>query len=676
MPLRTVVSWNVMISGYSKWRRFSEAIGLVSAMHRGDMKLSETTFSTVLSACANLELLDDGRQIHGLALKSGYEDFEFVGSALLYFYANCFEIEEAKRVFDELHGNNELLWNLMLVGYVKCRLMRDALDVFEKMPKRDVVAWTTLISGYAKNEDGSEKALELFRGMMRSSEGMPNEFTLDCVLRACGKLGLLLEGRMVHGVLIKHGYEFDPSICGALIELYCECEAIDDAKRVYYRIEYPCLNASNSFLGGLIMKGMIEDAELIFNRISEVNMVSYNLMIKGYALGGRIEDSKRLFEKLPSRTIVSSNIMISIYSRNGEIDKALKLFEETKEERNPVTWNSMMSGYIHNDQHEDALRLYMTMHRLSIEHTRSTFSVIFHACSCIGSLQQGQLFHAHLIKTPFESNLYVGTSLIDMYAKCGSIADAETSLISISSPNVAAWSALINGYAHHGLGSKTIYLFENMLEQGVLPNGATFVGILSACGRAGLVAEGMRLFHAMESGYGVIPTMEHYACVVDLLGRSGHLKEAKDFIEKMPIEADGVIWGSLLSACWFWMDMKVGEQVAQKMFSLHPKPISAYVTLSNIYAMLGKWEEKIEVRKRLRGLEVKKDPGRSWIELNSKVHVFSVDDRMHPRCNLIYATLEHLTVNLNSIVQLESISISMKGDEYFNAAYYDCANSS
>ncbi|KAI9160277.1 hypothetical protein LWI28_006759 [Acer negundo] len=141
--------------------------------------------------------------------------------------------------------------------------------------------------------------------------------------------------------------------------------------------------------------------------------------------------------------------MISVYSRNGEIDEALKLFEETKGETNPVTWNSMMSGYIQNDLHEEALELYMTMCRLAIERTRSTFSVLFHACSCLESLRQGQLLHAHLIKTPFESNVYVGTSLIDMYSKCGNIAEAQASFNCISSPNVAAWTALINGYAHH-----------------------------------------------------------------------------------------------------------------------------------------------------------------------------------------------------------------------------------
>ncbi|KAG6650018.1 hypothetical protein I3843_06G013700 [Carya illinoinensis] len=645
MPERTVVSWNTLISGYSKWGKYDEALKLTSIMHHSTIKLNETTFSSILSVCARSSLLYEGKELHCLVLKSRSERFEFVGSSLLYFYASCSKIEEAKRVFDEFHDENDLLWSLMLVGYVQCNLMSEAMEVFKNMPSRDVVAWTTLISGFVRSEDGCERALEMFRRMRRNCEVMPNEFTLDCILRACGRLGSLSGGRTVHGLLIKYGFEFDHSIGGALIELYCECEAIEDAKIVYDRMGNPCLNASNSLIGGLILMGRIKDAELIFNGLLEKNPVSCNLMIKGYAMSGQVKESERIFNSMTQKTIISLNTMISVYSRKGELDKALRLFEETKGERNPVTWNSMMSGYIQNHHHEEAFKLYVTMHRLSINSTRSTFSTLFHACTCLGSLQLGQLLHAHLIKTPFESNAYVGTSLIDMYSRCGSIPDAQKSFSGISSPNVAAWTALINGFAHHGIGCKAILLFEDMLKQGVFPNGATFVGILSACGRAGLVDEGMRIFYSMQKCYGVTPDLEHYTCVVDLLGRSGHLQQAQEFIKNMPIEPDGVVWGALLSACWLWMDIELSGRVAEKVFSLDPKPISAYVILSNIYSILGKWGEKSSVRKRLRGLGIKKAPGCSWIELDSRVHVFFVEDRTHPHCHDIYTTLQHLTSN-------------------------------
>ncbi|OMP12142.1 hypothetical protein COLO4_03445 [Corchorus olitorius] len=179
MPMRTVVSWNTMISGYSKWGKLNESLDLLSSMHRSDIKFNESTYSTALSVCGRLQSSADGKQIHCIVIKSGCESFELVGSALLYFYATCFEIAEGKRVFDELHEKNELLWNLLIAGYVECNMTREALDVFRKMPKQDVVAWTTLISGYAKSEEGCEKALELFWWMRGSGESTNRAYKIN-----------------------------------------------------------------------------------------------------------------------------------------------------------------------------------------------------------------------------------------------------------------------------------------------------------------------------------------------------------------------------------------------------------------------------------------------------------------------------------------------------------------
>uniref|UniRef100_A0A9I9CMU0 Pentatricopeptide repeat-containing protein n=1 Tax=Cucumis melo TaxID=3656 RepID=A0A9I9CMU0_CUCME len=526
MPVRSVVSWNIMISGYSKFGKYSEALNLASGMHCNNVKLNETTFSSLLSICAHSGCSSEGKQFHCLVLKSGLQIFERVGSALLYLYANINDISGAKQVFDELHDKNDLLWDLMLVGYVK---------------------W------YARSEHNCKRGLELFCSMRMNGGVEPNEFTFDSVVRACGRMRDLSWGKVVHGILTKYGFHFDHSVCSALILFYCQ---------------------------------------------------------------------------------------------NGEIDKAFKLFESVKSEGDPVTWNSMISGCIQNHQHEGALKLYITMCRASVERSRSTFSVLFQACACLESIQLGRALHVHAIREAFDSNVYVGTSLIDMYAKCGSIHDAQTSFASVCFPNVAAFTALINGYVHHGLGIEAFSVFDEMLKQKVPPNGATLLGILSACSCAGMVKEGMTVFHSMEKCYGVIPTQEHYACVVDLLGRSGRLYEAEAFIRCMPIEADRVIWGALLSACWFWMDLKLGERVAKKVLSLDPKEISAYIILSNIYAKLGKWVEKINVRRQLVSLKVKKIRGCSWIDVNNKTYVFSAGDRSHPNCNAIYSTLEHLLANV------------------------------
>ncbi|GAB2227628.1 hypothetical protein Drorol1_Dr00009454 [Drosera rotundifolia] len=649
MPKRTVVSWNTMISGYAKWGVYNDVFDLFSEMHKGTMGLNETTCLTVLSVCSRLELVVCGEQVHCLVLKYGIDGFELVGSALVHFYACCFKICAARRVFDGLREWNSLVWSSIVAGYVKWGLLDDAFGLFMRMPSRDVAVWTSLISGYSKCEEGPKRALQLFRMMMESDEVRPNEFTLDCVLRACARLGVLPEGKSAHGLVIKLGFEVEQHIADALIGLYSCCNAVQEGRRINDGLLPPCTNASNTLIQGYLFSGNIEDAEVVYKSIIDKNPVSYNLMIKGYAMGGRVDSSIELFKTMPCRTIASTNTMISVYSESGEIDNALKLFEEAKGERNPVTWNSMISAYSENDQHEEGIKLYMTMHRISIECTRSTFSVLFHACSCLGSLQNGRLIHGHLIKMPLQSNVYVGTSLVDMYAKCGSISDAETAFDCITSPNVAAWTALIHGRAQNGLGCQAVVLFEQMLKNCVDPNGATFVGILSACGRAGMVDEGMNIFHSMELCCGVTPAAEHYACVVDLLGRSGHLQEAKEFISQMPIEADAVIWSALLKACCFWMDFDVGERVAEKMFSFDST--SAYVIMSNMNARLGNWDEKTRIRRSMMDLDVKKKPGCSWIELKDLVHVFSTAEKAHPCSSLIYQILENLMRNINLAVQ-------------------------
>ncbi|KAL8519212.1 hypothetical protein ACS0TY_010231 [Phlomoides rotata] len=645
---RTVVSWNALITGYSKRNMISDALCLFSLMHHSNVRFNETTFSIALSICGREHSLKGGKQVHGLVLKSVHQRFKFVGSGLLYVYACCCEIGDGRRVFDELHQENELLWSLMLVCYVECNLMSEARRVFDKMPRRSVVDWTTLISGYVKSENGWKKALEMFKMMRENCESAPNEFTLDCVVRGCGRMGDLSKGRMIHGLIIKLGFEDECSVCGALICLYCSCEFLDDAKKFYDNMLSRSLTDSNEMIRGLLKVGKIKEAELIFCNMADKNPVSYNLMMKGYAECGRIEDSERLLKQMPVKILTSLNTMISAYARNGCINKALELFEKAKVEGSPITWNSMISGYIQNEHHEDALKLYITMCRSSISQTASTFSLLLYACTCLGSLQQGQLLHAHLTKTLFLSNVCAGTALVDMYSKCGSITDARVAFSCISSPNVAAWTAMIHGLANHGLGSDAVSVFNHMLERGVIPNAATFVAVLSACAREGLVENGMGIFNSMKEQYGITPKLEHFTCVVDLLGRSGLVHEAEQLIETMPVEADKVILITLLHASWFWMEMEIAERVAGKIFSLDSKSLSACVIMSNVYSRSGKWGQKVKVWNMLREFGGKKDPGCSWIDVNKKIHEFSVNHRNHPNSDMIYACLESLTTNAES----------------------------
>ncbi|KAG8063921.1 hypothetical protein GUJ93_ZPchr0004g39902 [Zizania palustris] len=648
MPHWTVVSWNVMVTGHARRGQGRDAIETAARMHRSGVGLNEATFASVLGACARGRFLHMGTQVHCQVVKSGSDDFPLVGASLLDFYSDCLDLHAARMLFDTLHTRNELLWSSMVVALVRFSLLSDAMDLLQRMPApRDVFAWTAVISGYARGtSEYCRKALELFVQLLSDNGVMPNEFTYDSVLRACVKMEALDFGRSIHGCLIQRGFASEQLITSALVDLYCRCDAVDDAMLVYSDLEMPSLITSNTLISGFISVGRTEDAKLVFSQMMEHDSGSYNLMIKAYANEGRLEDCQRMYEMMPRRNMVTLNSMMSVLLQNGKLEEGQKLFEQIKDERNTVTWNSMISGYSQNDQSSEALKLFMGMCRLSIECSPSTFPALLHACATNGTIEQGKMVHAHLCKTPFESNGYVGTALVDMYSKCGCLSDARTAFSCIKSPNVASWTSLINGLAQNGNCLEAIVQFGRMLKQNVYPNEITFLGLLMASARAGLVNKGMRFFHSMES-YGVVPTVEHYTCAVDLLGRARRVREAAKFISKMPIPADGVVWGALLTACWYSMDLEMGEKVAEKLFYMGTKHISAYVAMSNIYAKLGKWEDVVKVRTRLRSLNAKKEPGCSWIEVKDMVHAFLVDDRNHPDRDEIYLMLEDLVSNIS-----------------------------
>lgn len=617
-------------------------------MHRAGLLLTEATFAPVLGACARGRWFRAGAQVHSQVIKSGSEDFPVVGASLLDFYSSCFVLTASRALFKSLHQKNELLWSPMVVALVRFGLLGEALNLLERTPvPRDVFAWTSVISGFTKGTtECCGKALELFVRFLADGSVMPNEYTYDSVLRACVRLGALDFGRSVHGCLIRSGFQSEQLITSALVDLYCRSDTLDDALLVYNDLEMPSLITSNTLIAGLISMGRTEDAKMIFSLMPEHDSGSYNLMIKSYAMDGRLEDCRRLFEKMPQRNMVSMNSMMSVLLQNGKMEEGLKLFEQIKDERDTITWNSMLSGYIQNEQPSEALKLFVVMCRFSIGWSPSTFSALLHACATIGTLEQGKMVHGHLCKTSFDSNGHVGTALADMYFKCGCVSDAQSAFGYITSPNVASWTSLINGLAQNGHWMEALVQFGRMLRHHVNPNEITFLGLLIASAHAGLVNKGMKIFRSMEN-YGLAPTVEHYTCAVDLLGRTGHTREAEKFICEMPVPADGVVWGALLTACWYSMDLEMGEKVSQRLFSMGTKHRSAYVAMSNIYAKLGKWEDVVKVRTRLRSLNAKKEPGCSWIEIKDIVHVFFVDDQNHPERDKICLMLEELVYHMS-----------------------------
>jgi len=278
-----------------------------------------------------------------------------------------------------------------------------------------------------------------------------------------------------------------------------------------------------------------------------------------------------------------------------------------------------------------------------------TYTTILPACANLAALEHGKEIHKDIIRSGLQSDTVVDNSLVDMYAKCGCLGDARKVFDNMLGRNVVSWSAMIIGYAMHGCGKEALQLFEQMQHSGTLPNHITFLGVLSACCHAGLVYDGWQYFNSMTRNYCIAPVMEHYCCIVDLLGRAGFLDEAQDFINRMPTKPDAAIWGSLLSACRLHTNVEIGEHAAQHLLKLDPKNAANYVLLSNIYAMAGMWENAEKVRKLMKDRRIEKIPGCSWIEIDNKVYSFLVGERLHPQPHKIYGKFETLSRQMKDV---------------------------
>jgi ATP-dependent DNA helicase HFM1/MER3 len=559
MPKTNPVSWTVMIAAYARNGNCEEALKLYSGMHLMGFLPDHVTFVSVLPACANLAALQHGRQIHEQVIRSGFQFNLFVGSTLVDMYVKCGSLEDARNVFDKMPQRNVITWNAMIAGYAQIGQVEKTLELFWRMPLRSAVSWNVIIAGFAQNGHNKE-AFSLFNEMQRTGF-QPNQFIFASVLRACASLAELDRGTKIHEEIIRCGFQSDVFVGSALVDMYCKC-------------------------------GNLEDARKVFDKMSERNVVSWTAMIAGYTQNEDTAEALKIFEEMPKRSVVSWNAMIAGIAQNGHFSEALKLFQQMQ-----------LSG---------------------VKPNLDTFASILPACANLASIEQGKEVHENIIRIGCQSDVFVASALVDMYGKCGSLDDACRAFRNIHRHNVVSWTVMILGYAMHGYADEALQLFEKMQNSGTNPDSVTFIGVLSACCHAGLVDDGWKYFDLMSQYYHITPLMEHYACMVDLLGRAGYLYEAQDFIENMPIKPDATVWGSLLGACKIHANIDLGEFVANRLFELDPADGAPYVLLSNMYAEAGRWDGIINVRKIMKDRQVKKKPGCSWIEINSRVHSFLV----------------------------------------------------
>jgi pentatricopeptide repeat protein len=456
--------------------------------------------------------------------------------------------------------------------------------------------------------------------------------------------------------VIKTRVEPDISVENTLVTMYAKGGSIDDARKVFERMHKHDRVSWNAIIAGYSQTGNNEVALKLFQSMRHAGMdldyITFTCVLGVCANLEALEFGKLVHATILKAGFVSnafvSNAIVTMYAKCRNIEAAEKMFQHLSF-RDVVSWNAMITGFDQNECGEEALKCLCQMQRSGMKPNEFTFISVLSSCANLAALEQGRQVFACVIKARFDSDVSVANTLLTMYAKCGRIKDSHKIFDKMFNRNVVTWNAIIARYAQHGYGMEARYLFEQMQSEGMKPDEITFIGVLSACSHVGLLDEGRWYFDSMTHGHGIIPRAEHYACMVDLLGRAGCLKEAEEFIYKMAFQPSALVWRTLLGACRVYGNMQLGKRAAEHLLELEPNDAASYVLLSNIYAAAGRWDDRAKIIKMMKDRDVKKEPGRSWIEVKSRVHTFVVEDRSHPQMSDIYAKLDELTRQIEQV---------------------------
>jgi pentatricopeptide repeat protein len=490
--------------------------------------------------------------------------------------------------------------------------------------------------------------------MHRGCPGIrPLTFTVSSVLKAAARRKMLPEGEQVHVHVFKNGFQADERIATTLVDLYAKCGRLDDARRVFDRLLVKDAQLYNTMIAAYIEAGDVESAEKLFETMPEKNAYTLVEMVSGYSARGDMDSAKRVFEIALANgaaNMVVCTAMISGYAKTGKADDARAVFDGMRE-RDVATWNVMIGVYSGAGRAAEAVDLFKVMleSRASpkVEPNHTTISVAAAACAQCGLPTQASWIQDYVdsCRTMLLNNHTVA-ALVDMHSKCGNIEKALDLFCRWTQRDLICYSSMISALGMHGRGKDAISVFNELLDDGFDPDGICFVSVLNACSHTGLLDEGRRYFQMMKDEYHIIPTVEHYLCVVDLLGRAGCIDEAYQMINhEMPtdFQQHAGIWGALLSACRTYSNVEIGEVAASHLFKLEPNNMGNYVLLSNIYAKAEKWDGVQKVRTLMRRQGIQKPPGWSQVDAEGSLREF-ITSELHD--NVLEPVMEILNWEL------------------------------
>ncbi|KAJ4951440.1 hypothetical protein NE237_028272 [Protea cynaroides] len=522
--------------------------------------------------------------------------------------------------------------------------MTYANQVFTQMLEPNSFVWNTMIRGFQQNQK-PQKALLLFH-CMKFRNIQPDCFTFPFVIRACASLQDLRKGLCVHGQLFKICVDADVYTATSLVEFYGALGHTRVAHQVFDEIPVKDAVSWTTILATYVNQcSEMNIAHQIFCEMPAKDLVAWNTMIGGYVKIGDMRIAKELFDQAPVKDLLMYNTVLGGYAKHGEAEVMLRFFDEMPK-RDVVSWNSVIGGLVQSKKINEAIALFHQMQIEDLKPNEVTLVAILSACAQVGALDAGRWINSYIDRNGFGLNLLVGTALVDMYSKCGSLAGAQHVFERMLDRDVVTWNAMIMGFSMNGQSRKALELFYQMGSGNVKPNEVTFIGVLCACTHAGLVDEGQEWFYAMHHELGIAPKIEHYGCMVDLLGRAGLLKQAYEFIQAMPLTPHHGVWGALLGACKIHGNVELAEHAIRHLIELDPEDGGYLAIMSNIYANAGRWDDVAKVRKLMKEKGSLKLRGCSSIEVDSEIHEFGVKDTIHPRAKEIYKMIDEMSEQL------------------------------
>ncbi|KAG8062635.1 hypothetical protein GUJ93_ZPchr0003g16830 [Zizania palustris] len=602
-----------------------------------------------------------GQQMHQLLLKSGHVPYSLPSSnTLLLMYARSpLHRRDAHRLFDEMSVKNCFTYNSLITAYFNSGEHHAALQLFRAMPERNVFSWNTVITGMVSTGDldmarsllvempvkGAvacnavlhryvrcgrvDEAFALLRTIGLQCNGADpsspcnDPFVLATVVGACADRMRYDFGRQIHARMVVSKIELDTVdefSLSSLIHGYASCGQLHEAVHLFDKEENPSIVLWNSLISGCAFACCGDNAFALFQmhgcglKSGAFNdIIAASALIDFYSKCGLWEDACRTFSELRIHDTVVLNSMITVYSNCGQIEEARRVFDMIGS-KSVISWNSMVVGLSQNGHATEALGLFCKMHRIGLRLDKFAIASALSASSSICSISSGEQIFSVATVLGLQSDHAVAASLIDLYCKCGNLANGCRIFYEVDKPDEVLWNSMLIGYASNGYGHEALELLELMKSKGIKPSERTFIGVLSACCHSGFVKEGLTWFHRMQKDFNVSPSAEHYACVTNLLVRAGRLDEAVEFIENMPFKADAVSWTTVVGGCKAQGNEALMQKLAKKLTDMESTHPSLYVQLSSGLAAQGDWVKSAEMRSMMRERRITKNPGYSWID--------------------------------------------------------------